>query len=226
MKKVGAAKRRGTKVHFLPDRSICTGTVDYNFDTLAQRLRELAFLNKGLLITVTDERRTDGKTGEAKHSDFKYNGGIAEFIKHLNRGKQVLHDKPIYMEAERSGVTMEIGLQYNDAYSETLFSFANNINTVDGGSHLSGFRTALTRTINFAGQQMGLFKDVKENLTGDDMREGLVAVISVKLPQPQFEGQTKGKLNSDITGVVTTFVHERLRACFEQNSTGARQIIN
>jgi DNA gyrase subunit B len=226
MKKVGAAKRRGTKVHFLPDRTIFTGTVEYNYDTLAQRLRELAFLNKGLLITLTDERSTDAKSGEAKHSDFKYNGGIAEFIKHLNRGKQVLHDKPIYMEAERSGVAMEIGLQYNDAYSETLFSFANNINTVDGGSHLSGFRTALTRTINFAGQQMGLFKDMKENLTGDDVREGLVAVISVKLSQPQFEGQTKGKLNSDIAGVVTAFVNERLGAFFEQNSTVAKKIIN
>ena len=189
-------------MHFLPDRSIFTVT-DYNYDTLAQRLRELAFLNKGLLITLTDERTTDAKTGEAKHTEFKYNGGIAEFIKHLNRGKQVLHDKPIYMEAERSGVAMEIGLQYNDGYSESVFSFANNINTVDGGTHLSGFRTALTRTINYAGQQMGLFKDVKENLTGDDVREGLVAVISVKLSQPQFEGQTKGKLNSDIAGIVT-----------------------
>jgi DNA gyrase subunit B len=226
MKKVGAAKRRGTKVHFLPDRTIFTGTVEYNYDTLAQRLRELAFLNKGLLITLTDERSTDAKSGEAKHSDFKYNGGIAEFIKHLNRGKQVLHDKPIYMEAERSGVAMEIGLQYNDGYSESVFSFANNINTVDGGTHLSGFRMALTRTINYAGQQMGLFKDVKENLTGDDVREGLVAVISVKLSQPQFEGQTKGKLNSDIAGVVQAFINERLGAFFEQNATVARKIIN
>src|SRR5712691_6864272 len=226
MKKVGAAKRRGTKVHFLPDRSIFTGTVDYNYDTLAQRLRELAFLNKGLLITLTDERTTDAKSGEAKHSDFKYNGGIAEFIKHLNRGKQVLHDKPIYMEAERSGVAMEIGLQYNDGYSESVFSFANNINTVDGGTHLSGFRMALTRTINYAGQQMGLFKDVKENLTGDDVREGLVAVVSVKLPQPQFEGQTKGKLNSDIAGIVQAFVNERLGAYFEQNPSVGRKIIN
>src|SRR6195256_6396381 len=226
LKKAGAAKTKtGTKVHFLPDKSIFTVT-EYNFDTLAQRLRELAFLNKGLLITLTDERTTDAKSGEAKSVEFKYNGGIAEFIKHLNRGKQVLHDKPIYMEAERSGVVMEIGLQYNDAYSESVFSFANNINTVDGGSHLSGFRTALTRTINYAGQQMGLFKDVKENLTGDDVREGLVAVISVKLPQPQFEGQTKGKLNSDIAGVVTAFVNERLGAFFEQNSTVARKIIN
>ncbi len=225
MKKAGAAKRRGTKVHFLPDRSIFTAT-EYNYDTLAQRLRELAFLNKGLLITLTDERSTDAKTGEAKHADFKYNGGIAEFIKHLNRGKQVLHDKPIYMEAERNGVAMEIGLQYNDGYSESVFSFANNINTIDGGTHLSGFRMALTRTINYAGQQMGLFKDVKENLTGDDVREGLVAVISVKLPQPQFEGQTKGKLNSDIAGIVQAFINERLGAFFEQNATVARKIIN
>jgi DNA gyrase subunit B len=225
LKKAGASKKLGTKVHFLPDRSIFTAT-EYNFDTLAQRLRELAFLNKGLLITLTDERTTDAKTGEAKSAEFKYNGGIAEFIKHLNRGKQVLHEKPIYMEAERSGVVMEIGLQYNDAYSESVFSFANNINTVDGGSHLSGFRMALTRTINYAGQQMGLFKDVKENLTGDDVREGLVAVISVKLSQPQFEGQTKGKLNSDIAGIVQAFVNERLGAYLEQNPTVGRKIIN
>jgi DNA gyrase subunit B len=226
LRKTGASKHRGTKVHFLPDRTIFTASSEYNFDTLAQRLRELAFLNKGLSITLTDERSTDAKSGGAKHSDFKYNGGIAEFIKHLNRGKQVLHDKPIYMEAERSGVAMEIGLQYNDGYSESVFSFANNINTVDGGTHLSGFRMALTRTINYAGQQMGLFKDVKENLTGDDVREGLVAVISVKLSQPQFEGQTKGKLNSDIGGLVQAFVNERLGAFFEQNSTVAKKIIN
>src|ERR1700756_1772705 len=226
LKKAGAAKvKTGTKVHFLPDKSIFSAT-EYNYDTLAQRLHELAFLNKGLLITLTDERTMDAKTGEAKHTDFKYNGGIAEFIKHLNRGKTVLHDKPIYMEAEKDGVVMEIGLQYNDAYSESVFSFANNINTVDGGTHLSGFRTALTRTINYAGQQMGLFKDVKENLTGDDVREGLVAVISVKLPQPQFEGQTKGKLNSDISGLVQKVVNDKLGAFFEQNTTVGRKIIN
>ena len=226
LKKTGAVKaKRGTKIRFLPDKSIFTAT-EYNYDTLAQRLRELAFLNKGLLITLTDERTTDSKTGEAKSAEFKYNGGIAEFIKHLNRGKQVLHDKPIYMEAERDNVAMEIGLQYNDGYSESVFSFANNINTIDGGSHLSGFRTSLTRTINYAGQQMGLFKDVKENLTGDDVREGLVAVISVKLSQPQFEGQTKGKLNSDIAGIVQAFVNERLGAYLEQNPTVARKIIN
>src|SRR5690349_23249274 len=225
LKKAGASKKRGTKVHFVPDKEIFTAT-EYNYDTLAQRLRELAFLNKGLVITLTDERNTDSKTGEPKHAEFKYNGGIAEFIKHLNRGKQTLHDKPIYMEAERDGVVMEIGLQYNDGYSETVFSFANNINTVDGGSHLSGFRTSLTRTINYAGQQMGLFKDVKENLSGDDVREGLVAVVSVKLSQPQFEGQTKGKLNSDIAGIVQAFINERLGAFLEQNPTVARRIIN
>ena len=226
LKKAGASKNHGTKVHFTPDKEIFTASTEYNYDTLAQRLRELAFLNKGLVITLTDERATDAKSGEAKSFVFKYNGGIAEFIKHLNRGKQVLHDKVIYMEADRSGVVMEIGLQYNDAYSESVFSFANNINTVDGGSHLSGFRMALTRTINYAGQQMGLFKDVKENLTGDDVREGLVAVISVKLPQPQFEGQTKGKLNSDIAGIVQAFVNERLGAYLEQNPTVGRKIIN
>ena len=224
-KKTGTTKKRGTKVHFVPDATIFS-TTEYNYDTLAQRLRELAFLNKGLLITLTDERTTDPKTGEPKHAEFKFNGGIAEFIKHLNRGKSVLHDKPIYMEAERDGVGMEIALQYNDGYSETVFSFANNINTVDGGSHLSGFRTSLTRTINYAGQQLGLFKDVKENLTGDDVREGLVAVVSVKLSQPQFEGQTKGKLNSDIAGIVQAFVNERLGAFFELNPPVARKIIN
>jgi DNA gyrase subunit B len=225
LRKMGPSKRKGTKVHFLPDSSIFTVT-EYNYDTLAQRLRELAFLNKGLEIHLTDERTTDPKTGESKHQEFKYAGGIAEFIKHINKGKQVLHEKPIYMEAERDNVAMEIALQYNDAYSETVFTFANNINTVDGGTHLSGFKTALTRTINAAGQSLGLFKDVKENLSGDDVREGLVVVISVKLSQPQFEGQTKGKLNSDIAGTVQAFVNERLGAFLEQNPSVAKKIIN
>jgi len=225
LRRMAASKNKGTKVHFLPDKSIFTVT-EYNYDTLAQRLRELAFLNKGLEITLTDERTSDAKTGESKRQVFKYAGGIAEFIKLLNRGKQVLHEKPIYMEAERDGVAMEIGLQYNDAYSETVFTFANNINTVDGGTHLSGFKTALTRTINAVGQSLGLFKDVKDNLSGDDVREGLVVVISVKLSQPQFEGQTKGKLNSDIAGTVQAFVNERLGAYLEQNPQVAKKIIN
>jgi DNA gyrase subunit B len=225
LRKMGPSKRKGTKVHFLPDKSIFTVT-EFSYDTLAQRLRELAFLNKGLEIHLTDERTTDAKTGESKHQEFKYVGGIAEFIKLLNKGKSVLHDKPIYMEAERDNVAMEIALQYNDAYSETVFTFANNINTVDGGTHLSGFKTALTRTINAAGQSLGLFKDVKENLSGDDVREGLVVVISVKLSQPQFEGQTKGKLNSDIAGTVQAFVNERLGGFLEQNPSIAKKIIN
>jgi DNA gyrase subunit B len=225
LRKAGTSKRRGTKVHFLPDKSIFTVT-EFNYDTLAQRLREMAFLNKGLEITLTDERTADAKTGEARRAEFKYAGGIAEFVKHLNRGKTVLHDKPIVMEASRDNVEIEIALQYNDSYSETVFSFANNINTVDGGSHLSGFRTSLTRTINAIGQQLGLFKDMKENLSGDDVREGLVAVVSVKLSQPQFEGQTKGKLNSDIAGTVQAFVNERLGGFLEQNPPIAKRIIN
>ena len=225
LRKSGTSKKRGTRVHFLPDKTIFT-TTEFNYDTLAQRLREMAFLNKGLEITLTDERTADAKTGEARRAEFRYAGGIAEFVKHLNRGKSVLHDKPIVMEAQRDNVEIDIALQYNDSYSESVFSFANNINTVDGGSHLSGFRTALTRTINFVGQQMGLFKDVKENLSGDDVREGLVAVVSVKLSQPQFEGQTKGKLNSDIAGTVQAFVNERLGMYLEQNPPVARRIIN
>jgi DNA gyrase subunit B len=225
LRQAGTSKRRGTKVHFLPDKSIFTVT-EFNYDTLAQRLREMAFLNKGLEITLTDERTADPKTGEARRAEFKYAGGIAEFVKHLNRGKTVLHEKPIVMEAMRDGVEMDIALQYNDSYSDTVFSFANNINTVDGGSHLSGFKTSLTRTINAIGQALGLFKDLKENLSGDDVREGLVAVISVKLPQPQFEGQTKGKLNSDIAGTVQAFVNERLGMFLEQNPPIAKKIIN
>ena len=151
----------------------------------------MSFLNKGLTVRLKDERSN-------KQSEFHYNGGIAEFIKHLNKNKEVLHATPIYAESDRDDVHMEFALQYNDGYAENVFSFANNINTVDGGTHLSGFRSALTRAINQFGQNQGLFKDVKENLQGEDVREGLVAVVSVKLPQPQFEGQTKGKLNSDI----------------------------
>jgi DNA gyrase subunit B len=219
-----AGRKTGTKITFKPDSSIMDAT-KFNFDTLATRLRELAFLNKGLKITLTDEREEP-----ARVSEFQFIGGIAEFIKHLNKGKSVLHDKPIFIEGERdlpNGVlTMEVALQYNDSYSETVFSFANNINTVDGGSHLSGFRSALTRTINAAGQAAGLFKDVKENLTGDDVREGLTAVISVKLPQPQFEGQTKGKLNSDIQGYVVQLINEKLGEFFDKNPSVMKKIVS
>jgi DNA gyrase subunit B len=219
-----AGKKTGTKITFKPDATIMD-VVEFNYGTLSQRLRELAFLNKGLTINLTDERVDPVNTHE-----FHYSGGIAEFIRHLNRGKSVLHEKPIAFEGERemtSGLlSMEVALQYNDSYSENIFSFANNINTVDGGSHLSGFRSALTRTINAYGQQGGLFKDVKENLTGDDVREGLTAVISVKLPQPQFEGQTKGKLNSDIQGFVVQFVNDKLGEFFDKNPAVMRKIVS
>jgi len=220
-----AGRKTGTKITFKPDPTIFDVT-EFNYDTLAQRLRELAFLNRGLKITLTDERTEPVKTHE-----FHYSGGIAEFIKHLNRGKTVLHERPIYFEGERelpNGGTliMEVALQYNDGYTENVFSFANNINTVDGGTHLSGFRSALTRTINYYGQQAGLFKDVKENLTGDDVREGLTAVISVKLPQPQFEGQTKSKLNSDIQGYVVQLVNEKLSEYFDKNPAVMRKIVS
>jgi DNA gyrase subunit B len=219
-----AGRKTGTKVTFKADSSIMDVT-KYNFDTLATRLRELAFLNKTLKITLTDEREDPPKAQE-----FQFNGGIAEFIKYLNRGKNVLHEKPIYFEGERElpngPLTMEVAMQYNDSYSDSVFSFANNINTVDGGSHLSGFRSALTRTINAAGQQAGLFKDVKENLTGDDVREGLTAVVSVKLPQPQFEGQTKGKLNSDIQGYVVQLVNEKLGEFFDKNPSVMKKIVS
>jgi len=220
-----AGRKTGTRVTFRPDSTIMQASV-FNYDTLAQRLRELAFLNKGLKITLTDER-----TDPEKITEFVYQGGIAEFIKHLNRGKSVLHEKPIHFEADRElpneagTLTMEVALQYNDGYSENVFSFANNINTVDGGTHLSGFRSALTRTINAFAQQAGMFKDVKENLTGDDVREGLTAVVSVKVPQPQFEGQTKGKLNSDIAGYMTQFVNEKLGEYFDKNSPIGKRIV-
>src|SRR5487761_100799 len=219
LKDTGKTKKTGTKITFHPDPSIFTSAT-YSYDTLSQRLRELAFLNKGLKITLEDER-------SGKKSEFRFTGGIAEFVKHLNRGKAVLHDSPIYMEGKRDTVDMEIALQYNDSYAENVFSFANTINTVDGGSHLSGFRSALTRTINYAASSFGMLKEQKDeiSITGDDVREGLVAVVSVKLPQPQFEGQTKGKLNSDIKGLVEQLINEKLGEYFDKHSSIARKII-
>jgi DNA gyrase subunit B len=226
LKQVGkAGNKTGTKITFKPDPAVMEATT-FDFDTLSQRLRELAFLNKGLKITLTDEREDPPKSHE-----FLYEGGIAEFIRHLNKGKNVLHDKPIYFEGSKElpnggALHMEIALQYNDGYSEVVFSFANNINTVDGGAHLSGFRSALTRTINAAGQAAGLFKDQKENLTGDDVREGLTAVVSVKIPQPQFEGQTKSKLNSDIQGDVVQLVNQKLGEFFDRNPPIMKRIVS
>jgi len=215
----GKTRKRGTKITFKPDGQIFTET-SFSFDKLSERLREKAFLNKGIRITIKDEREDPERSHE-----FYYKGGIAEFVKHLNKNKSTLHDKPIYFEKEGDALSIEVAIQYNDGYDEKVYSFANNINTVDGGTHLSGFRSAFTRTINAYAQSSGLAKNFKSSLTGDDVREGLVAVISVKLPQPQFEGQTKGKLNSDVKGAVESFLNDRLTEFFEQNPPVARKIV-
>ncbi|HEY8410499.1 MAG TPA: DNA topoisomerase (ATP-hydrolyzing) subunit B [Pyrinomonadaceae bacterium] len=215
----GKTRKRGTKITFKPDTQIFTETA-FSFDKLSERLREKAFLNKGIRITIKDEREDPERSHE-----FYYKGGIAEFVKHLNKNKTTLHDKPIYFERESDSLSIEVAIQYNDAYDEKVYSFANNINTVDGGTHLSGFRSSFTRTINAYAQSSGLAKNFKGSLTGDDVREGLVAVISVKLPQPQFEGQTKGKLNSDVKGAVESFLNDRLTEFFEQNPPIARKIV-
>src|SRR5712691_10102197 len=219
LKVTGKTKKTGTKLTFHPDEKIFE-KINYSYDILAQRLRELAFLNKGLKITLTDERSD-------KAVEFRFTGGIAEFVKHLNKGKQVLHDSPVYMEGKKDTLEIEIALQYNDSYTENVFAFANTINTVDGGTHLSGFRSALTRTINNFASASNMLKEQKDEvtITGDDVREGLVAVVSVRLPQPQFEGQTKGKLNSDIKGDVEQLVNEKLGEWFDKHSTVARRII-
>ncbi len=223
-----AGNKRGTKVTFKPDGTILTVT-EFNYDTLATRFRQLAFLNKGLTIVLTDER-TEGEGGAPfKTAEFFYAGGVAEFIKLLNKGKNTLHDKPMHFEGQRDGPTgpfnIELSIQYNDTYGEQVFSFINNINTIDGGPHLSGFRSALTRTINAYGQQAGLFKE-KEQLSGDDVREGLTAVLSLKLPGAQFESQTKGKLTTDVQGAVVQFVNERLGEFFDKNPQVMKRIVS
>jgi len=214
----GTTRRRGTKVTFKPDAQIFE-SVDFSFDTLAQRLRELAFLNGGVVITLDDER--DGKSHK-----FHYEGGIVSFVQHLNKNKAAVNEKPIFMRGDKDGIDCEIALQWNDGYAETVYSFANNINTHEGGTHLSGFRSALTRTVNFYASKNNLTKDLKESITGDDIREGLTAVISVKIPHPQFEGQTKTKLgNTEVKGIVEAIVNDRLGAFLEENPTVARRII-
>src|SRR5918911_2452547 len=219
LEQTGKTRKRGTKVTFKPDPQIFD-VHEFSFDKLSERLREKAFLNKGIRITIKDEREETERSHE-----FYYRGGIAEFVKHLNKNKNTLHDKPLYFERISDTLSIEVAIQYNDGYDEKVYSFANNINTVDGGTHLSGFRSALTRTINAYAQSSGLAKNFKSSLSGDDVREGLVAVISVKIPQPQFEGQTKGKLNSDVKGHVQAFVNENLGRYFEENPAVARKII-
>ncbi len=219
IKEIGTTKKRGTKITFKPDRDIFETEI-YSFEKLSERLREKAFLNKGIRIFITDERGDDEETKE-----FYYKGGIAEFVSHLNKNKPTLHDKPIYFEQNGEEFSCEIAMQYNDSYNEKVYSFANNINTVDGGTHLSGFRSALTRTVNNYAKSSGLLKNSKIALQGEDIREGIMAVISVKIPQPQFEGQTKGKLNSPVDGEVSSFLYEKLTDYFDENPKVAKTIV-
>ena len=219
VKSIGDAKKTGTKVTFLPDSQIFTETV-YSFDILAKRLRELAFLNKGIYIKLTDER------GKGKESVFQYNGGIIQFVKALNESKETLFTTPLYFEKEKDKVMVEVAIQYNDSYAENVFSFVNNINTIEGGTHLQGFRSALTRTINDYAKKNSLIKDNDPPISGDDVREGLTAVISVKVPDPQFEGQTKTKLgNGEVEGITRQACNDGLGTFFEQNPTVARRIV-
>jgi DNA gyrase subunit B len=215
----GTTQRRGTKVTFKPDTQIFE-TIEYSFDTLAQRLRELAFLNGGILVTIDDER--DGKSHK-----FQYDGGIVSFVEHLNKNKAIVNDKPIFMKGNKDGIEAEIALQWNDGYSELIFTFANNINTHEGGTHLSGFRSALTRTINAYAAKSNMAKDLKDaSISGDDIREGLTGVVSVKIPQPQFEGQTKTKLgNTEVKGIVETIVNDKLGQYLEENPVVAKRVI-
>ena len=218
LQEVGKSKERGTRVTFKPDSQIFE-TTDFSFDVLSQRLRELAFLNRGVKITIEDERT------QKKH-EFFYKGGLLSFVEHLNRSKTAIHAKVVYFEGEKDGVGVEIAMQWNDGYIENVFSFANNINTIEGGTHLIGFRSALTRTINNYALSSGLLKKDDENLQGDDVREGLTAVISVKVPEPQFEGQTKTKLgNSEVKGIVEALVNERFGNYLSEQPTEARKIV-
>src|SRR3989338_3447560 len=211
LKTVGKTEKRGTKVTFKPDAKIFEST-EYSFDTISQRLREVAFLNKGVKIVVHDERSDKGH-------EFCYEGGIVSFVEYLNQRKTPLH-KAIYFEATKDLVVVEVAMQWNDGYQENTFSFANNINTHDGGTHLSGFKSALTRAVNQYATKNEMLKKLKSPPEGDDLREGLTAVISVKLPNPQFEGQTKGKLgNSEIEGVMKQVVYDQLCDFFEKNGT-------
>ena len=219
--KIGESDEHGTKVLFKPDHEIFEDTV-FDFEVLASRLRELAFLNKAIAITLTDKRE-----GEERVEKFHYEGGIKEFVSYLNRNKEVLHESPIYVEGEKDGIIAEIALQYNDGYNENLYSFANNIDTIEGGTHLAGFKSALTRAINDYAKRFGHIKDNDKNLSGDDAREGLTAVVSVKISEPQFEGQTKTKLgNSEVRGVVDSIVAEGVSIFLEENPAVGKIIID
>ena len=218
LKEVGKSKERGTKVRFTPDTEIFE-TLEFSFDILSQRLRELAFLNSGLKITIEDER-------SQKRHEFFYKGGLLSFVEHLNRAKSAIHPKVVHFAGEKEGVEVEIAMQWNDGYSENVFSFANNINTAEGGTHLIGFKSALTRTVNSYAIEIGQLKKDDANLQGEDVREGLTAVVSVKVPEPQFEGQTKTKLgNSEVKGIVEALVNEKFSSYLSEHPADAKKII-
>jgi len=218
LKQIGKTKKTGTKVTYWPDEDIFE-VVEHNFEILAQRMRELSFLNKGLKITITDERTS-------KSHEFQHKGGIREFVEYLNQSKQTINPKPIMFEGERENVFVDLAIQYNMSYADTIYSFVNNINTTEGGTHLIGFKAALTRSINTYATAHNLLKDLSENITGDDCREGLTAVLSIKLHDPQFEGQTKTKLgNSEVKGIVESIVNEQLAIYLEENPTVAKKIV-
>ncbi|MEJ2200112.1 MAG: DNA gyrase subunit B, partial [Desulfuromonadaceae bacterium] len=214
----GETSKRGTKITFWPDSDIFEIT-EFSFEILSQRLRELAFLNAGVRIHIQDER-------SEKNHTFHYEGGIASFVEYLNRAKTAIHPKPIFITGNKEGVDIEIAFQYNDSYDEKIFSFANNINTHEGGTHLVGFKASLTRTMNNYATSNNLLKNIKTSISGDDLREGMAAVLSVKVPEPQFEGQTKTKLgNSEIKGYVETLMNEKLAVFLEENPAVARKIL-
>jgi len=217
---IGDSDETGTTIHFCPDGEIFTETLEYSFDTLATRLRELAFLNRNIKISIKDER---------EHKQFKeyhYEGGIISYVEHLNRTKEVLHEEPIYIQGERDGITVEVALQYNEGYTSSLYSFANNIHTYEGGTHEAGFKSALTRVINDYGRKQGLIKESEPNLSGDDVREGLTGIISVKHPDPQFEGQTKTKLgNTEARTITDSVLSEKLEKFMYENPSVGRKIV-
>ena len=218
---IGESDGHGTKTWFKPDHEIFETTV-FEFEILQSRLRELAFLNKGIRITLADKRE-----GQENVETYYYEGGIKEFVNYLNRNKDVLHPEPIYVEGEKDGIIAEVSLQYNDGYTENLYSFANNIDTIEGGTHLVGFKTAITRVINDYAKKFGHIKESDKNLSGDDVREGLTAVVSVKISEPQFEGQTKTKLgNSEVRGVVDSIVTEGVGTFLEENPAVGKIIID
>lgn len=221
LKVIGKTDRTGTIIRFLPDPEIFTETTEFDFEILKMRLRELAYLNRGLTIEANDKRPK-----EVQHLKFHYEGGIKSYVQHLNRAREVLHKEPIFIEGERNGITVEIALQYNDGYTSNIYSFANNIKTHEGGTHEVGFRTALTRIINDYARKSGLLKENDDNLLGDDVREGITAIISVKHPNPQFEGQTKTKLgNADARTATESIFSEEFSKFLLENPSVARQIV-